>query len=467
MGNLFGSVAIEVAISLALFFLLISLACTAIREAIEAVMKSRAIDLERCLREMLNDGTGEGLVKSFFNHPVIFGLYTGNYDPKKLTADSGFASWLKRILLRPIMALFGQAAWRNLPSYIPSGHFSATLVDLVARGDSALSTGDAGTLDVAALRVLVAQYADPKIQRIMLTAIDTADNDLNKVKANLESWYDGAMDRVTGWYQRRTRRILFCCGLALAIMFNLDAVTMTKLLLSNSELRSEWVKRGEQQVEQQVEKGTPAATAKEEVDAARAAALKAHEDSVLNPTDNSKKLVAEQTAAKYDNIKKYTDPVIRSIQDINAPMGWNHVGCYWSMDSDAARPKTDKLDNCLVAYPQRGARGKLVATTFPAMVGIWLEMFIGWMVTALAVTLGAPFWFDMLAKFVNIRSTMKPAAKEKTADAPVSAAPAVVVLAQPQPQPQSQPLQVQGTTEGDVFVPRRWAIGDDPDAGDL
>ena len=41
--------------------------------------------------------------------------------------------------------------------------------------------------------------------------------------------------------------------------------------------------------------------------------------------------------------------------------------------------------------------------------GAWyLRLVAGWLMTAFAVTLGAPFWFDMLNKFMVIRSTVKP-----------------------------------------------------------
>ena len=36
----------------------------------------------------------------------------------------------------------------------------------------------------------------------------------------------------------------------------------------------------------------------------------------------------------------------------------------------------------------------------------------GWLLTALAISLGAPFWFDILNKIIVIRSTVKP--KEKS-----------------------------------------------------
>lgn len=35
----------------------------------------------------------------------------------------------------------------------------------------------------------------------------------------------------------------------------------------------------------------------------------------------------------------------------------------------------------------------------------WLIKLLGWLITAMAVSLGAPFWFDMLKRIVNIRSS--------------------------------------------------------------
>jgi len=49
-------------------------------------------------------------------------------------------------------------------------------------------------------------------------------------------------------------------------------------------------------------------------------------------------------------------------------------------------------------------------------VGAWLMKFLGWIVTAAAITLGAPFWFDVLNRFIVIRSTVKPT--EKSQDEP-------------------------------------------------
>jgi hypothetical protein len=51
--------------------------------------------------------------------------------------------------------------------------------------------------------------------------------------------------------------------------------------------------------------------------------------------------------------------------------------------------------------------------------GWWTQLYwhgVGWLLTALAISLGAPFWFDMLNKLIVVRSTVKP--KEKSPDEP-------------------------------------------------
>ena len=46
----------------------------------------------------------------------------------------------------------------------------------------------------------------------------------------------------------------------------------------------------------------------------------------------------------------------------------------------------------------------------------WIERIIGWLITGLAVSLGAPFWFDLLNKFMSIRGTGDKPAKASDSD---------------------------------------------------
>ena len=49
----------------------------------------------------------------------------------------------------------------------------------------------------------------------------------------------------------------------------------------------------------------------------------------------------------------------------------------------------------------------------------WLAFkLLGWLMTALAVSIGAPFWFDLFGRLVNLRATgAKPAPPAKPAPA--------------------------------------------------
>jgi len=43
-----------------------------------------------------------------------------------------------------------------------------------------------------------------------------------------------------------------------------------------------------------------------------------------------------------------------------------------------------------------------------------VKMIIGWLITALALSLGAPFWFDLLNKLMNLRSSLTTPATSTT-----------------------------------------------------
>src|SRR5262245_22127151 len=100
---MFGSKILDVAIGIIFLYILISILCSAIRESIEAWLKTRASHLEHGIRELLSDRGAEGLVISFFNHPLIYGLFSGEYKPGGAARSPGMF-----------------ASGGNLPSYIPA-----------------------------------------------------------------------------------------------------------------------------------------------------------------------------------------------------------------------------------------------------------------------------------------------------------------------------------------------------------
>ena len=150
------------------------------------------------------------------------------------------------------------------------------------------------------------------------------------------------MDRVAGWYKRRTQGITLTLGLLIAIAINADTLFIARALSNDASLR----------------KGLVAA-----------AEARANKPLSTDPSASGK------------DIEQY----LTNLKLLGLPIGWQ-----------------DRPD-ALPDPPWVPAWAK------PAMVQHWL----GWALTALAVSLGAPFWFDMLNKFIVIRSTVKPHEKSQ------------------------------------------------------
>jgi hypothetical protein len=350
---MFGSEVLEVATGLVFVFLVTSLAATAVRELIESILKTRAIQLERGLRMLLDDPTGTGVTKELFDHPLLYGLFEGDYQPEHLAPliRSRLKNWLPEIWAKLPISRAAQAPpiaptnqptaaaqqrvsfSSNLPNYIPSRNFALALLDLV--GASGSSSGGSGVLDLAAIKANALSLPEGRVRQAVLVALGEAGDNLERAKISLEAWFDGTMDRVSGWYKRETQWILFAIGIAFAVPMNIDAIGITRDLATNNTLRQEMLVR---------------------VDAA-------YRD--LDP--------------------KAEGELKGNLSDIVG--GWSRVN-----------------------FPKDG-----FLTKPGPWIGLGFRLLIGWLLTGVAVSLGAPFWFDLLNKFMVIRSTVKPTEKSPSA----------------------------------------------------
>jgi hypothetical protein len=90
---------------------------------------------------------------------------------------------------------------------------------------------------------------------------------------------------------------------------------------------------------------------------------------------------------------------------------------------DAQTQAASPSDNDVIAKQEKQLLGQVAGwqgdwykdwpghTTAGFWCWIWYLLknrFGGWLITILAVSLGAPFWFDTLSKFMNVRSAGKP-----------------------------------------------------------
>ena len=387
-----GSDVLDVGIGIALLFLFTSLVCSAMREAVETIMKSRAMDLERGIRELLKEDDGATYVKKLFDHPSIFGLYTGSYDPTKL----GEAKYILGATGTKIMP---RAARSNLPTYIPSQNFSAALIDMVR------SAGPGGPLSVASLRKGAEAIQNEPIKFAVLSALDETGDDLAKTRKSIEAWYDSAMDRVSGWYKRRTQVALLAIGLLTGVLFNIDAITIARHLATVKTYR-EAIVASVPAIRQALEKmGSDGL----------AGAKDADPKPLPNPAQKTKGQPPPPEALAKQDDEPHSDP--------NEPS-----------QKHGADGAVEEVRNVLSAFADTGfalgwpppqfADCKQMGSCGPLKyAGIFVQMVAGWIVTALAVSLGAPFWLDLLNKFMVVRSTIKPSEKSGREASKDSAAP--------------------------------------------
>lgn len=342
---MFNSDVLEVGVGMALLFAFMSLIATALCEAIENFAKLRSKELLTGIKELLEGGAKGQVgqfVSSFYNHPVIASLYTGDFDGKT----------------------------RHLPSYIPRKSFSLALVDMIAKagGDEALS--------IATLRKSLESSALPdRVKEVVKAALDTSGDNLTLARRTLEECFDATMDRVSGWYKRHTGYRLLAIGVVAAVGFNVDAIVVAQRLTTDKVLRAAVVERAE--------------TTLAEREAAAAKSDAATEGQANSPAD--------QPSETTSNATSQVDELASQLKDIGYPIGWT-----W--DKGQPLPLT-----CVQAGQSDAWRcqnlGLAVLFSLP-----------GWLITALAIMLGAPFWFDILNKFMVIRSTVKPS--EKSPDEP-------------------------------------------------
>lgn len=109
---MFNSSILDVAIGMIFVYILLSLMCSAANEIIELLLKKRAIDLERGIRELLAPSSTSGeadVVQDLYNHPLVKSLFGGTYQGSRI-GDA-----IKRKFMRT-----------GLPSYIPARTFAET-----------------------------------------------------------------------------------------------------------------------------------------------------------------------------------------------------------------------------------------------------------------------------------------------------------------------------------------------------
>jgi hypothetical protein len=216
--SLTGDGAVDVFIGLAFLFLVLSTVSSAINEGIASALNLRAVDLEKGIEKLL--GSSEAR-QAFYNGWRIQALSK----PKRFLESTRLAKRIKGLQDKK-------------PSYIPSRAFALTLLEDVHE-----LPGEYASLHARAEALVASENASEPVKRLLREALQAArlvEDEAGKVEAlrkSLETAFDESMERVSGWYKRRTQLILFGIALLLVGAINADSFAIGQRLWKDDALR--------------------------------------------------------------------------------------------------------------------------------------------------------------------------------------------------------------------------------------
>ena len=181
----------------------------------------------------------------------------------------------------------------------------------------------------------------PAVTQQVLDAVVKGATNAEEEKKKIEHWFDDAMDGVSGWYKRKANAWLWVISALVCVALNADTISVGKILWNDPT--------------------------------ARAAVSEAAKNYATHKAANDAGTNATTPAEVKDELSRVTK-ARDDLEKLPVPLGWCKRDC---LPDDPRRPPT-------AFYPL-------------------LLKFIGLLISVLAVSQGAPFWFDLLQKAVNLR----------------------------------------------------------------
>ena len=217
------------------------------------------------------------------------------------------------------------------------------------------------------------------------TRTHEAGNAVDDFRTEVALWFDRSMGRASGVYKRNAKGVALIIGLLIAMFTNSDTFHMFNRVASDDSLRKVITDRASQVISR-TESTTANITSRDLTD------LKNQTQEVLddiplpitwNPRNLSQQLDCPYNPT-FNNLKKSEE----KIYSLLTRAQWNDLyqACVGTASTND-RPVPLQVVEMIRARPMG-----------------FLRMFSGWLVSGVAIAMGAPFWFDLLGKVVNVRN---------------------------------------------------------------
>jgi len=268
---------------------------------------------------------------------------------------------------------------REYPSYIDAKLFSSVIYDLLLNKipikdiDKSIIEKEFENLRFTdskggSLPIKINREVRQVIKNIILKANELGKN-LEDVLQEIEDVYNIYMDRVSQWYKNHLKWILFFAGLFIASVSNLDTINLFNIIKEDPQIRSEFF------------------IAAKELDELESIELDDKQKEILVDSLINKFIVNKDSAlliyppqVNGETIGQVYKVLVGAEEKVpssigNLELGWNGYKVFG-----------EKLNS---------AKDKKEA------FGICFLKFLGLFITAVALSYGATFWFDLLKKLIR------------------------------------------------------------------
>lgn len=370
---------LTIVIGIIFVLLLLSLLATTIMELLSSMLSLRGRNLIKALRNML-----------------------ASADPNETLVDE----FQRNSLYRHLTQQYGRRTSVAAPSYMSAETFQSILMDVILKGD-----------DISQLEQRIEQLPDRDLKNVLKQLLRESGGQIDLFRLEVQSWYNNVMDRAAGWYKRYTQKILVIMGLGIAVVFNADTVALYDRLSNDPETLNQLADAADRYVQ-----------AREVVDgrvvrkAPRFEPLPpAGQPTGTPPVTDGSPVPAPPPAGgpSFDGRAPYDpfDTTAAGTTPYPAPSTnsapASAPATYLYTDEDVAaqdfRTSLEELKDLInneIAEVRRplGLGWEGVSLRSLSTYDI-VSKLLGFILTALAISMGAPFWFDLLKKLVNIRSS--------------------------------------------------------------
>lgn len=184
----------------------------------------------------------------------------------------------------------------------------------------------------------------------------------------ISEWYNQLTSRTTVWYKKLTKKRLFFLGLLMSILLNIDSIRLFNYYKENPQVRTELIKYYEKN-KNSLELLANKYDFKDTLS----------KDSLLKGNIKIDRLNIESIKKDITNFRLKIDSLTK---ENKIPIGWNI-----SFVSDTAK-KVTHIQTSINKTEQS--------------INLFMRI-IGFIISAFAASVGAPFWFDVLKKTYSIK----------------------------------------------------------------